>query len=278
LFLFSSKRVPLIAIPTEQAPRDFVEKHQEYADRIFVACIKRWPITSLHPFGTLVEQLGKMGELKVETDALLRDNNFASDDFSDAVTRSVGLDEWSLEKEDETAIAARRDFRNEKTFTIDPNGANELDDAIHIKTEIDGKIEIGVHIADVAHFIKANSLVDREARKRGTAVYLNNRSCAMLPPKIASEICSLLPGKDRLTVSVVFKVNAQTGAVADEETWIGKSIIKSSGKLTYKEVDAVLSGHLDTKLDGADVNQIQILNVSIYFICCACSMLIHLRL
>lgn len=256
----TDKRVPLIAIPTEQAPRDFVEKHQEYADRIFVACIKRWPITSLHPFGTLVEQLGKMGELKVETDALLRDNNFASDDFSDAVTRSVGLDEWSLEKEDETAIAARRDFRDEKTFTIDPNGANELDDAIHVKTEVDGKIEIGIHIADVAHFIKANSLVDREARKRGAAVYLMNRSCAMLPPKIASEVCSLLPGKDRLTVSVIFKVHAHTGAVSDEETWIGKSIIKSSGKLTYKEVDAVLSGNLDTKLDGADFKQIQILH------------------
>jgi len=87
----TDKRVPLIAIPTEQAPRDFVEKHQDYADRIFVACIKRWPITSLHPFGTLVEQLGRMGDLKVETDALLRDNNFASDEFSDAVLRSVGL-------------------------------------------------------------------------------------------------------------------------------------------------------------------------------------------
>ncbi|CZR65533.1 related to SSD1 protein [Phialocephala subalpina] len=256
----TDKRVPLIAIPTEQAPRDFVEKHQDYADRIFVACIKRWPITSLHPFGTLVEQLGKMGELKVETDALLRDNNFASDEFSDAVTRSVGLDEWSLEKEDEAAIASRRDFRDEKTFTIDPNGANELDDAIHVKTQDDGKIEIGIHIADVAHFIKANSLVDREARKRGTAVYLMNRSCAMLPPKLASEICSLVPGKDRLTVSVVFKVNAHTGTVEDEETWIGKSIIKSSGKLTYKEVDAVLSGHLDTKLDGAEVKEIQILH------------------
>ncbi|KAH9206122.1 hypothetical protein DL95DRAFT_528540 [Leptodontidium sp. 2 PMI_412] len=256
----TDKRVPLIAIPTEQAPRDFVEKHQDYADRIFVACIKRWPITSLHPFGTLVEQLGKMGELKVETDALLRDNNFASDEFSDAVTRSVGLDEWSIEKEDEAAIAARRDFRDEKTFTIDPNGANELDDAIHVKSEVDGKIEIGIHIADVAHFIKANSLVDREARKRGTAVYLMNRSCAMLPPKIASEVCSLVPGKDRLTVSVVFKVNAHTGMVSDEDTWIGKSIIKSAGKLTYKEVDAVLSGHLDTKLDGADVKEIQILH------------------
>ncbi|RDL32045.1 RNB-domain-containing protein [Venustampulla echinocandica] len=255
----TDKRVPLIAIPTEQAPRDFVEKHQDYADRIFVACIKRWPITSLHPFGTLVEQLGKMGELKVETDALLRDNNFASDDFSDAVTRSVGLDEWSLAKEDEAAIAARRDFRDEKTFTIDPNGANELDDAIHVK-EVDGKIEIGIHIADVAHFIKANSLVDREAKKRGTAVYLMNRTCAMLPPKIASEICSLTPGQERLTVSVVFKVNPLTGAVSDDETWIGKSIIKSAGKLTYKDVDAVLSGHVETKLQGAEFKDIQILH------------------
>ncbi len=253
--------MPLIAIPTEQAPRDFVEKHQDYADRIFVACIKRWPITSLHPFGTLVEQLGKMGELKVETDALLRDNNFASDEFSDAVTRSVGLDDWSLEKEGEAALAERRDFRSERTFTIDPNGANELDDAIHVKTQADGMIEIGIHIADVAHFIKANSLVDREAKKRGTAVYLNNRSCPMLPPKIASEICSLTPGQDRLTVSVVFKVNPHTGVVSDEDTWIGKAIIKSGGKLSYKEVDAVLSGHLDTKLEGAEVKDIQILNV-----------------
>lgn len=234
----------------------------DYADRIFVACIKRWPITSLHPFGTLVEQLGKMGELKVETDALLRDNNFASDEFSDAVTRSVNLEDWSIAKEDEAAISARRDFRNEKTFTIDPNGANELDDAIHVKTDVDGKIEIGIHIADFAHFIKANSLVDREAKKRGTAVYLMNRSCAMLPPKIASEICSLTPGEERLTVSVVFKVDSRTGIVAEEHTWIGKSIIKSGGKLTYKDVDAVLSGHSEAKLEGAEIKDIQILHVS----------------
>ena len=85
----------------------------------------------------------------------------------------------------------------------------------------------------------------------------------MLPPKIASEICSLVPGKDRLTVSVVFKVNDHTGSVYEDETRIGKSIIKSAGKLTYKEVDAVLSGHLDTKLDGAEAKQIQILHVSV---------------
>lgn len=259
----TDKRVPLIAIPTEQAPRDFVEKHQDYADRIFVACIKRWPITSLHPFGTLVEQLGKMGELKVETDALLRDNNFASDEFSDAVIRSVGLDDWSLAKEDEEAISARRDFRDKNTFTIDPNGANELDDAIHISTGADNKIEIGIHIADVAHFIKANSLVDREAKKRGTAVYLMNRSCNMLPPKLASDICSLIPGQERLTVSVVFKVHPHTGVVAEDDVWIGKGIIKSAGKLSYREVDAVLTGSKDIKLEGIEVRDIEILQVCI---------------
>lgn len=256
----TDKRVPLIAIPTEQAPRDFVEKHQEYADRIFVACIKRWPITSLHPFGTLVEQLGKMGELKVETDALLRDNNFASDDFSDAVIRSVGLDEWSVQQEEEAAIASRRDFRSERTFTIDPNGANELDDALHVK-EVDGKVEVGIHIADVAHFIKANSLVDREAKKRGTAVFLMNRSCAMLPPKIAGDVCSLIPGEERLTVSIVIKVNPETGVVAQDDVWIGKSIIKSGGKISYSDVDAVIAGSDDVTLQGSSAKDIRLLQV-----------------
>lgn len=253
----TDKRVPLIAIPTEQAPRDFVENHQHYADRIFVACIKRWPITSLHPFGTLVEQLGQMGELKIETDALLRDNNFASDEFSDAVIRSVNLDDWSLAKEDAAELEARRDFRDEKTFTIDPNGVNELDDAIHIKSEVDGKIEIGIHITDMAHFIKANSLVDREAKKRGTAVYLMNRSCNMLPPKIVNEVCALIPGEERLTVSVVFKVNAATGAVAEDDIWIGKSIIKSNGKLSYRDVDAIVSGQGNSKLEGITASDIK---------------------
>jgi protein SSD1 len=84
----------------------------------------------------------------------------------------------------------------------------------------------------------------------------------MLPPKIASEICSLTPGEDRLTVSVVFKVNPHTGIVSEDETWVGKSIIRSSGKLTYKDVDAVLNGNIDVKLEGADVKDIQILSVS----------------
>lgn len=261
----TDKRVPLIAIPTEQAPRDFVEKHQDYADRIFVACIKRWPITSLHPFGTLVEQLGRMGELKVETDALLRDNNFASDEFSEAVLRSVGLQDWSVAKEDEVAIASRRDFREEKVFTLDLGSSVELGNAFHVKpqSDADGKIEIGIHVPDVTHFVKQNSLVDREAKKRGTAVHLVNRFCALLPPKLSTEVCSLTPGQDRLTVSVVFRVNPLNGAVAEGDTWIGKGIIKSGGKLSLSQIDDAVSGQGSFKHESVQLKDIQVLNVSL---------------
>jgi protein SSD1 len=257
----TDKRVPLIAIPTEQAPRDFVEKHQDYADRIFVACIKRWPITSLHPFGTLVEQLGVMGDLKVETDALLRDNNFGPDDFSDAVLKNVGFEDWSVANDGESALENRRDFRNEKTFTVDPNGSKELDDAIHIKQLDDGRVEIGMHVADVAHFIKANSLVDREAKKRGTAVYLMNRTVNMLPPRLSSDICCLNPGEDRYTVSVVFKVDPVSGRVFEDETWIGKAVIKSGGKLTYEEVDSVINGRNDLDVEASRAEAVKTLHV-----------------
>ncbi|ODA79778.1 hypothetical protein RJ55_05372 [Drechmeria coniospora] len=255
----TDKRVPLIAIPTEQAPRDFVEKHQDYADRIFVACIKRWPITSLHPFGTLVEQLGRMGDLKVETDALLRDNNFSSDEFSEAVLRSVGLQDWSLDKEDEAAIAARRDFREEKCFTIDFNGGAELGNAVHIKTRSDGKIEIGIHVPDVAHFVKPNSLVDREAKKRGTSVQLLNRFSALLPQKLAGEICALTPDQERLTVSVVFNVNPHSGAVAEGDSWVGRSIVKSAGKLSLADIDSALGDPSSFSNGAVPVKTIQIL-------------------
>ncbi|KAJ5634018.1 hypothetical protein N7528_001860 [Penicillium herquei] len=254
----TDKRVPLIAIPTEQAPRDFVEKHQDYANRIFVASIKRWPITSLHPFGTLVEQLGEMGDLRVETDALLRDNNFGSDDFSDAVTKSIGYEDWSIAKEGD-ALATRRDFRDETIFTIDPSDTKALEDAFHVKKLADGKIEIGVHVADIAHFVKGNSLVDREAKKRGTAVYLMDRVMNMLPSRVSDELCSLVPGEDRLTVSVVFNANLETGAV-DEDVWIGKGIIKSAGRLSYDEVNAVINGKSDQTAAGISTDNIALMN------------------
>ena len=227
-----------------------------------MACIKRWPITSLHPFGTLVEQLGEMGNLKVETDALLRDNNFGPDDFSEGVLRSIeDVEKWSLEQEDEAVVAARRDFRDEDTFTIDPNGADELDDAVHVKHEAADRVEIGVHIADVTHFVKPNSVVDREARKRATGVQLTNRTVKLLPPQLSAHVLSLSPDQDKFTVSVVYKVNPETGRVYDGETWIGKSIIRSSRKLSYKEVDAVIRGHEGAPVDTEMAQRVQTLQV-----------------
>lgn len=256
----TDKRVPLIAIPTEQAPKDFVEKHQEYSNRIFVACIKRWPITSLHPFGTLVELLGEMGDARVENDALLRDNNFAGDEFSDAVLKTVGLEGWTIEKEDEEALKARRDLREETTFTIDPSGTDDLNDALHVKVIDKGIVEVGVHVADAAHFIKVNSLVDREARKRGTGVYLINRAVNMLPPKLASDICSLIPGQARLTISVIFHVDTKTGKAIDDKTWIGKTIINSSSRLIYSDVDKIINGDTSIKVEGTTTQDIQTLH------------------
>ena len=223
--------------------------------------IKRWPITSLHPFGTLTEQLGEMGDLRVETDALLRDNNFGADEFSDAVLKSIGVEEWSVSNENEEVIAARRDLRGETTFTIDPTGTEDLNDALHVKDVGNGVVEVGVHVADAAHFIKTNSLVDREAKKRGTGVYLMHRAVNMLPPKLAEDICSLVPGQARFTISVVFQVESKTGKVVDEKTWIGKAIINSSGKLTYDDVDAVIRGDGSVKLEGATVEHIKTLQV-----------------
>lgn len=103
-------------------------------------------------------------------------------------------------------------------------------------------------------------MVDREAKKRGTAVYLTNRFVPMLPPRLSNEVSSLLPGKDKLTISVVFQVDRKSGAV-DGEPWIGKGIIKSTGKISYHELDAVLSGK-DVELQNTMVEDIKTLNVS----------------
>ena len=259
----TDKRVPLIAIPTEQAPRDFVENHQSYANRIFVACIKRWPITSLHPFGTLVEQLGEMGDIKIETDALLRDNNFGPDDFADAVIKSVGFDNWSLEGEVEAALQGRKDFRSDQVFTITSTGQTASDIGYHVKTIRDGVVEIGIHVADIAHFVKQNSLVDREAKKRGTGVNLINRSVPLLPPKLADELLSLKKNEDRFCVSVVLAIEKETGELLDDEAWVGKSIVKSASEVSHASINKTISKSEGVELESEYSETIETIYVSL---------------
>ncbi|KAK4687107.1 protein SSD1, partial [Tremellales sp. Uapishka_1] len=240
----TDKRVPLIAIPTEQAPADFVENSEAYADRLFVATIKRWPITSLHPFGTLVEELGPIGDCEVETSALLKDCNFPTEDFQELTLKCLPPLPWSIP---EREYEIRNDLSKERIFTIDPASAKDLDDALSFKKNEDGTFTVGVHIADVSYFVKTNTSMDRDARKRATSVYLVQRAVPMLPPQLCEELCSLVPGVERLAFSATFQLD-EDGNVLEKS--FERTIIKSCAKLAYADAQAVIDGK---SIDGAKV-------------------------
>ncbi|KAK8854520.1 hypothetical protein IAR55_003259 [Kwoniella newhampshirensis] len=232
----TDKRVPLIAIPTEQAPSDFIDNPEAYGNKLFVATIKRWPITSLHPFGTLVEELGPIGDKEVETSALLKDCNFPTEEFTDLTIKCLPPLPWSIP---EREYDIRTDLRSDRVFTIDPPTAKDLDDALSVTRKDDGTIEVGVHIADVSYFVKANTAMDREARKRATSVYLVQRAVPMLPSQISEELCSLVPDVDRLTFSAIFTFDADGNIVGKK---FARTIIKSCGKLSYADAQGVVDG------------------------------------
>lgn len=117
----------------------------------------------------------------------------------------------------------RKDLRQERIFTIDPGSAKDLDDALSIKMNDDGTCDVGVHISDVSYFVKPNTALDRDARKRATSVYLVQRAVPMLPPTLSEEVCSLAPGAERLAFSAIFTMTTE-GKVVNK--WFGKTIIK----------------------------------------------------
>ncbi|OCF35764.1 hypothetical protein I316_02256 [Kwoniella heveanensis BCC8398] len=232
----TDKRVPLIAIPTEQAPSNFIDNPDAYGNKLFVATIKRWPITSLHPFGTLVEELGPIGDCEVETSALLKDCNFPTEEFTDLTMKCLPPLPWSIP---EREYEVRTDLRGERVFTIDPPTAKDLDDALSVKRNEDSTTSVGVHIADVSYFVKANTAMDREARKRATSVYLVQRAVPMLPPQLSEELCSLVPDVERLTFSATFTFD-QEGNVVDKK--FARTIIRSHAKLSYADAQGVVAG------------------------------------
>ncbi|CAO1623899.1 unnamed protein product [Sympodiomycopsis kandeliae] len=234
-----NKTTPLIAIPADQAPAAFWEPggQEKYATIMVTVAIKRWPITSLHPFGNLVEEIGVMGNVEAETQAILKDNlSTATEDFSENALKCIPPLPYSIP---EREFEVRRDFRDECVFTIDPASAKDLDDAVSVKRLDGGLYEIGVHIADVSHFVKPNSALDRDARKRCTSVYLVQRAIPMLPHTLSEELCSLVPGVERLTFSAVFTMNADGRVVG---TWFGRTIINSAAKLAYEDAQNIIDG------------------------------------
>lgn len=253
----TDKKVPLIAIPTEQAPKDFVENHEKYADQLFIASIKRWPITSLHPFGTLISQLGPMNDQKTEIDAILRDNNFLCDEYTElsdaSILSELGSPNTVLSSSD---FNGRRDFCSDYVVSFSPIGGIS-DHAMHVKRLSDTKIELGIHVSDVTFFIPQGSVLDKKAKKRSHSVFLPQKYTHLLPDAVNSAI-SFEEQKHNLSLSVVFQIDTTDFSV--DGVWFGEGVILPRQKVDYRSVDLVLKGETSTVV-SATSDYIRTLNL-----------------
>ena len=194
-----------------------------------------WPKHVKSPQVAVTEIIGNPGELNVEMNSILAEFGFPSR-FPKRV-----LNEVELIKEPNYAIESkkRKDFRTKTTFTIDPNDAKDFDDAISISFLESGNMEIGVHIADVSHYVKPESFLDKEALLRGNSVYLVDRVIPMLPERLSNELCSLRPHEDKLTFSAVFELDPNCNVLS---SWFGKTIIHSDHRFTYEDAQEIIEG------------------------------------
>ncbi len=198
-----------------------------------IAKIVDWPEDAKNPIGEITHVLGKQGENNAEMNAILADYGFPLA-FPDEVEKQAESISEDITKEE---IARRRDFREILTFTIDPADAKDFDDAISFQKLKNGNIEVGVHIADVSHYVKPGSALDKEAFERGTSVYLVDRVIPMLPERLSNGLCSLRPNEDKLCFSAVFELDNDANVV---EQWFGRTIIHSDTRFSYEDAQEVL--------------------------------------
>lgn len=198
-----------------------------------IASITNWEKGMKNPTGKITSVLGKPGENNTEINSIIAEYGF-SPEFPRIVLK---------ETEEYTGIISaherkqRRDFRPVTTFTIDPADARDFDDALSIKKTPGGHWEIGVHIADVSHYVRPGTLLEEEAAKRATSVYLVDRVIPMLPEKLSNNVCSLVPGEERLCFSIVFEITEEGNIV---KQWIGKTVILSDKRFTYEEAQDII--------------------------------------
>jgi ribonuclease R len=197
--------------------------------------VTKWPEDRRNPEGKIVEILGQSGEPGVDILAVIRTFNLP-EVFNHRVLEEA--DKVPTEAEPDE-IAKREDFRNETVITIDGKDAKDLDDAIHIRKMDNGNYELGVHIADVTHYVKENSIIDKEALNRATSVYLLNRVIPMLPERLSNGICSLNPKVNRLVLSCVMEIDAN-GDVVNHR--IVEGVIKTVERMNYDDVSDILEG------------------------------------
>lgn len=207
-----------------------------------VVVITEWIEGSRSPLGKVIHLLGKPGDNNVEMNAILAEYDFPLA-FPERVEKEAEKISKTISDED---IAKRRDFRSITTFTIDPADAKDFDDAISYEKLDNGLHRIGVHIADVSHYVKRGSPLDQEAYERGTSVYLVDRTIPMLPEVLSNNLCSLRPNEDKLCFSAVFDLNDNAKVIHE---WFGKTVINSNRRFSYEEVQEIIEsgkGPLDS--------------------------------
>lgn len=213
-----------------------------------VVVITEWVEGSRSPLGKVIHLLGKPGDNNVEMNAILAEYDFPLA-FPERVEKEAEKISKTISDED---IAKRRDFRSITTFTIDPADAKDFDDAISYEKLDNGLHRIGVHIADVSHYVKKGSPLDQEAYERGTSVYLVDRTIPMLPEVLSNNLCSLRPNEDKLCFSAVFDLNDDAKVIHE---WFGKTVINSDRRFSYEEVQEIIEsgkGPLDSVILQVD--------------------------
>lgn len=216
-------------------------------DKVIIK-ITEWPGPDKNPVGKVIKVLGKAGEHEAEIHSIMAEFDLPFR-FPEAVMEeSENLDGTITPAE----IKRRRDFRGINTFTIDPVDAKDFDDALSVQWLKNGNIEIGVHIADVTHYVSTKTELENEAEKRATSVYLVDRTIPMLPERLSNQLCSLRPNEDKLTFSAVFELNDQAKIQAK---WFGKTIIHSDRRFSYEEAQEVIENK-----EGDYANEIIALN------------------
>ena len=195
--------------------------------------ITQWPDDSKNPIGEVVDILGKAGENNAEIHAILAEFGLPYR-YPESVEKAADRIDAGITDE---VVAARRDMRDVTTFTIDPKDAKDFDDALSLRKLANGNYEVGVHIADVTHYVRPDTIIDRAARDRATSVYLVDRVVPMLPEHLCNGICSLRPDEDKLTFSTIFEMTPDGRVVKSDIT---RTVIRSNRRFTYEEAQDVI--------------------------------------
>ena len=222
---------------SRRMPMDIYLSKRNYPDvrdgEKVVVRIVDWQPGSKSPVGELVERLGLAGNNDTEMHAILAEYELPYRFEPEVEEAAAAIDARITAGE----IASRRDFRDTTTFTVDPADAKDFDDALSVRKVRDGVWEVGVHIADVTHYVRPHSIIDDEAVERGTSVYLVDRTVPMLPERLSNELCSLRPNETSLCFSAVFTLNENL-EILDE--WFGRTVIHSDRRFTYAEAQEVI--------------------------------------